>query len=59
MIQRYVMVVCDTCDEEFGPEKTEAEVRKQARGVGWKVGRNRSEKDFCPIHRQSATNGRP
>lgn len=53
MIGRYIVVVCDEdcCGEESGPAMTETESRRQAREAGWKVGRNRDERDYCPLHR--------
>lgn len=52
-IGRFIFILCDCCDEEFGPEMTESMVRREAKKSGWQVGVNRIEPDFCPAHRDA------
>jgi hypothetical protein len=53
MRSRYWEISCDLnlnpdCEESFGPFRTSAELVKDARKAGWRLGPATGEDDVCP-----------
>lgn len=53
MRSRYWEISCDLnlspdCVENFGPERTSADLLRAARKAGWRLGPADGEKDVCP-----------
>lgn len=45
-IERLTVLTCDACDEEHVPGANASEVKKWARGNGWRL--NDQGEDYCP-----------